>query len=192
MSENLIAVISASAAIIAASVTYYLYIITKRNLIYQVLVKLQMEYRSPEMLYAIYTLRNFYRDDCNEDEETLMKKYGEIYDKEMEILKKVKRNYYKKIQNHWKPREKPTDFVKTTLHHQRRLVQMFYEHLATLTTNNIIPKKIVYEIWPEETLEIIPLIIIPMAKKLAEKTDTKQPDETSKLYQLYIDSKDYE
>ena len=197
MIKELILVISPIIAIIAAAIAYYLYVVTRKNLNYQILVKLQMEYRSPEMLYAISTLWDFYRDDCNEDEETLMKKYGEKYDEEKVILKKVvlkkvEETYYKEIQNHGEPREKTTDFVKTTLHNQRRLVQMFYEHLATLTTNNIIPKKIVYEIWPEETLEIIPLIIIPMAKKLAEKTDTKPPDETSKLYQLYIDSKDYE
>lgn len=192
MSKELILVISPIIAIIAAAIAYYLYVVTRKNLEYQVLVKLQMEYRSPEMLYAIFTLWNFYRDDCNEDEETLMREYGEKYDEEKGILKKVVETYYTEIRNHREPMEKPTDFVKTTLDHQRRLVQMFYEHLATLTTNNIIPKKIVYEIWHEETLEIIPLIIIPMAKKLAEKTDTKPPDETSKLYQLYIDSKEYE
>ena len=192
MIKYLILVVSPLIAIFALGISYYLYVVTRKNLNYQILVKLQMEYRSPEMLYAISTLWNFYKDDCNEDEETLMKKYGEKYDEEKGILKKVVDTYRTEIQNHIEPMEKPTDFVKTTLHHQRRLVQMFYEHLATLTTNNIIPKKFVYEIWPEETLEIIPLIIIPMAKKLAEKTDTKLPDETSKLYQLYIDSKDYE
>jgi len=192
MIKELILVISPIIAIIAAAIAYYLYVVTRKNLDYQVLVKLQMEYRSPEMLYAISTLKNFYRYDCNKDEEKLMRKYGEKYDEEMKTLQKVEKNYYKKIRMPGKPKEKPTEFVKTTLHHQRRLVQMFYEHLATLTTNNIIPKKIVYEIWHEETLEIIPLIIIPMAKKLAEKTDTKPPDETSKLYQLYIDSKEYE
>ncbi|MEA2074356.1 MAG: hypothetical protein U9O85_01265 [Euryarchaeota archaeon] len=177
----LIAVISAIGAIGAALVTYYLYTITKRNLVYQVLVKLQIEYRSPEMLYAIRTLWDFYRDDCNEDEETLMEKYGEKYDEEKRTLQKMR----------GKPEEKNMEFVKTTLHHQRRLVQMFYEHLATLTTNDIIPKKIVFEIWTEEMLSIVPKIILPMAKKLAEKTDTNPPDENSKLYQLYIDSKDY-
>lgn len=192
MIKYLILVVSPLIAIFALGISYYLYVVTRKNLNYQILVKLQMEYRSPEMLYAISTLWNFYKDDCNEDEETLMKKYGEKYDEEKGILKKVVDTYRTEIQNHIEPMEKPTDFVKTTLHHQRRLVQMFYEHLATLTTNNIIPKKFVYEIWPEETLEIIPLIIIPMAKKLAEKTDTELPDETSKLYQLYIDSKESE
>jgi len=187
----LIAVISAIGAIGAALVTYYLYTITKRNLVYQVLVKLQMEYRSPEMLYAISTLWDFYREDCNEDEEKLMEKYGKEYDEEKENLKKVRAVYLEKIENCEEYEENPTEFVKTTLHHQRRLVQMFYEHLAALYANKILPPNIVFEIWTEEMLSIIPKIILPMAKKLAEKTDTKPPDESSKLYQLYIDSKDY-
>ena len=177
----LIAVISAIGAIGAALVTYYLYTITKRNLVYQVLVKLQMEYRSPEMLYAIRTLWDFYKDDCNEDEETIMEKYGEKLDEEKRTLQTM----------HGKPGEKTMEFVRTTLHHQRRLVQMFYEHLAALYANKILPPNIVFDIWTEEMLSIIPKIIMPMAKKLAEKTGTESPDETSKLYQLYIDSKDY-
>ncbi len=154
MFEGLISVISAFAAIIAAAVTYYLYTITKRNLVYQVLVNLQMEYRKPEMQYAIQTLWEFYRDECNENEETLMEKFGKKYDEEKRTLQKM----------HGKPGEKPLEFVKTTLHHQRRLVHMFYWHLASLYANKIIPPRIIFDIWNEEMLKIIPRIIIPMAK----------------------------
>jgi hypothetical protein len=184
MIGNLIAVISASAAIIAALVTYSLYRITKRNLIYQVLVNLQMEYRSPEMQYAIMRLWDFYKE-CNKDEETLMKKYGKKYDDEKNWLKKQK--------------EKPIEALKTTLDHQRRLVSQFYGHLAALYTNKIIPPDVIFATWSEKDLRIIPKIIIPMENKLLEilHKDSREPqppplDVSSKLYQLYIDSKDYE
>jgi len=194
-----ISVISAIGAIIAALVTYYLFIITRRNLIYQVLVNLQMEYRSPQMQYAVMTLRDFYRDECDKDEETLMKKYGEKYDEEKEWLEKQKEKYFKRqILQIW-PKEKPVEALETTLDYQRRLVSHFYDHLATLYTNNIVPSPIIFATWSEKDLSIIPKIIIPMENKLTEilYKDSKEPqppplDESSKLYQLYIDSKEYE
>lgn len=191
MNADLITAISALAAIIAAVVTYYLYTITKRNLVYQVLVKLQMEYRSPEMQYALWILRGLY-DEVNKDEETLMEKYAEKYHEEKKMLQKVQKNYYKKTKMHGNPQEKPIDTLKTTLDHQRRLVSQFYHHLAVLTVNNIVPKDIIYKIWDEEDLRIIPEILIPMHKKLREIHQKEPKDVYSDVYQLYLDSKDYE
>lgn len=194
MVEDPITVISALAAIIAALVTYSLYRITRRNLIYQVLVRLQMEYRSPEMQYAVMTLWDFY-NECKKEaqkekifkevEKKLQWEYKEKYREEKERLKKQK--------------EKPIEALKTTLDHQRRLVSQFYNHLATLYVNKILPPHIIFATWSEKDLSIIPKIIIPMENKLLEilHKDPREPqppplDESSKLYQLYIDSKDYE
>ncbi|MBN1763428.1 MAG: hypothetical protein JW878_10220 [Methanomicrobia archaeon] len=191
MIEDLILIISPIIAIIALGISYYLYVTTKRNLMYQVIVELQMEYRKPEMQYALWILWGLY-DEVNEDEEALMKKYGEKYYEEKKILQKVQENYYKKTKMHGKPQEKPIETLKTTLDHQRRLVSQYYHHLAVLTVNNIVPKNTIYKIWDEEALKIIPEILIPMHQKLLEIHHKEPKDkEYSDMRQLYIDSKDY-
>jgi hypothetical protein len=180
----LIAVISAIGAIGAALVTYYLYLITKRNLVYQVIVNLQMEYRKPEMQYALWSLWDLY-DKCNKDEERLISEYEKKYREEKELLGK-----YDRLEE--EPGKNPVEIIKRTLDHQRRLVSQYYHHLAVLTVNNIVPKNIIYKIWGEDDLRIIPEILIPMHKKLREIHQMEPADEYSDMYQLYIDSKDYE
>ena len=122
MVENLILAISLVVAIFALGISCYLYVVTRRNLIYQVLVKLQMEYRSPEMLHAISTLWRFYREECWKNEKVLVRKYEKYYrieQFEVDGLEKLER----------------IEALKTTLDHQRRLVSHFYQHLAAIYAN---------------------------------------------------------
>ena len=186
MVENLISAISLVVAIFALGISCYLYVVTRRNLVYQVLVNLQMEYRSPEMLYAVSTLWRFYREECREDKKALVINYKGYYCSEQSWV-----DGFDKL--------KRIEALKTTLDYQRKLVSHFYHHLATLYANKILSPHIIFATWSEKELNIIPKIIIPMENKLAEILHeySKEPlppplDESSKLYQLYIDSKDYE
>jgi hypothetical protein len=149
----------------------------KRILIHQSLLSLQKDYLSPQMLYAVSTLWDFYREH---GKEKFIEKYEKIRAEERKwILARDK--------------EKWIEAVQTTLHYQRRLVSQFYNQLATLYINDVLPKNIVYGNWSEADLRIIPEILIPIENKLREALH--QPplpplDENSSLMVLYRGSKD--
>jgi len=143
MVENLILAISLVVAIFALGISCYLYVVTRRNLVYQVLVNLQMEYRSPEMLYAVSTLWRFYREECGENKKALVIKYEGYYRSEqswVDGLDKLER----------------IEALKTTLDCQRRLVSQLYQHLATLYANKILPPNIIFATW--EAVQQLPVI----------------------------------
>jgi hypothetical protein len=182
MVEDSIAVISLIVSLIALGISYFLFIITRRNLVHQVLVNLQMEYRKPEMQQAVAKLWRFYEEDCEKKEDILKDKYKETYYREQ----------------YWVDRQdklQRLEALKTILDHQRRLVSQFYQHLAALYAQKILSPDIVFRIWSESDLKIIPLIIIPMENTLSteilHKETPEKPLEDSDLYKLYNDSKDY-
>lgn len=149
----------------------------KRTLIHQSLLSLQKDYRSPQMLYAVRTLRDFYREHGTEK---FVEKYEKIREEERKWILTI-------------DRLKRIEAEQTTLHYQRRLVSHFYNQLATLYINDVLPKDIIYRNWSEADLRIIPEILIPIENKLGEvlyKPPLAPLDENSSLMILYRGSKD--
>ena len=117
---------------------------------HQALFNLLKDYRSPQMLYAIISLNEFYD------------KYGkEKFVKEYERIRKKESNQILR-----QDKEKKIEAMQTTLHYQRRLVSHFYNMLATFYINGVLPKDIVYANWTEADLRIIPEILVPIENKL--------------------------
>jgi len=149
----------------------------KRILIHQSLLSLQKDYRSPQMLYAVRTLWDFYREHGTEK---FVEKYEKIREEELKWILTI-------------DRQNRIEAEQTTLHYQRRLVSHFYNQLATLYVNNVLPKDIVYRNWSEADLSIIPEILIPIENKLREvlyKSPLPPLDENSSIMVLYRGSKD--
>jgi hypothetical protein len=148
-----------------------------KQTVYQSLLSLQKDYRSPQMLYAVRTLWDFYREH---GKEKFVEKYEEIRNEERIWITNI-------------DKQKRIEAEQSTLHYQRRLVSQFYNQLATLYVNGVLPKDIVYRNWPEADLRIIPEILIPIENKLCEVLH--QPPlpllgENSDLMVLYRGSKD--
>jgi hypothetical protein len=149
----------------------------KKILIHQSLLNLQKDYLSPQMLYAIGTLWDFYREYGREK---FIERYEEIREEEHKWVLSI-------------DKQKRIETEQTTLHFQRRLVPQFYNQLATLYVNKVLPKDIIYTNWSEADLRIIPEILIPIENKLREvlhKPPLSPLGENSGLMVLYRDSKD--
>ena len=175
-------------------VTYFSWDTNKRNMWHQVLLNVQKEYRTVEMDYAIHTLWNFYRKECNENEKTLKDKYEKIYNYELEHLEELGKKA--------KKQKNPTEIIeykKVTFDTQRRLVSHFYYHLEDIYKKGILPKDIVFDFWSHDTLMIIPYILIHLNDKLKEIIKGKEIkeyvphkfDKTDRAMKLYNDSIDY-
>ena len=174
-----ITVISAIAAVGSAIFAAYAYGVGKTTLLHQGLVDVRKDYRSPEMQYAIETLWDFYREHGREK---LAEKYEEIRQEEKKWISSLEK-------------QGRIEAERSTLHYQRRLVSHFYQHLAGLYVNGVLPKKTLHKIWSKEALRIIPDILVPIENKLREVLNTppKGPlDENSDLLVLYKDSTVYE
>jgi len=175
--SNVIALVSVIAAIASALFAGWVWWIAKRTMIHQALLDVQKDYRSPQMQYAVRTLWDFYRMYGKD-------KFVEEYDKK------------RKEEDNWvsdQERQKRIEFEQATLHYQRRLVSHFYQHLAALYVNGILPKGIVYSNWSEADLRIILEILIPIENKLREvlfKPPLEPLDNNCSLMVLYRDSKD--
>ncbi len=175
---NIIALVSVITAIASALFAGRVWWIAKRTMIHQALLEVQKDYRTPQMQYAVRTLWDFYREHGKD-------KFVEEYDNR------------RKKEDKWvsdQEKQKRTESEKSTLHYQRRLVSHFYQHLAALYINKILPKDIVYSIWSEVDLRIIPEIIIPIENKLREVLFEKpvEPlDNNCSLMILYRKSKDF-
>lgn len=173
--SNVITVISVIVAIASALFVYAYWRIAKKTMIHQALLDVQKDYRSPQMLYAVRTLWQFYREY---GKERLIEEYEKIRKSEEQWISNL-------------DKQKRIEAEQSTLHYQRRLVSHFYQHLAALYVNGILSKDIVYSNWPEENLRIIPEILIPIEDKLYEVFYSLGPlDKNCNLLVLYRDSKD--
>lgn len=173
---NVIALVSGIGAILSGAFATLVWRSAKRRMIHEALLDVQKDYRSPQMLYAVRTLWDFYR----EHKEKLVETYEEIRNEEERWVSSLDRQERIKAEEH-------------TLHHQRRLVSHFYQHLASLYLSKILPRDILYRNWSEPDLRIIPQILIPIENKLREVLFTpplKPLDESCSLLVLYRDSKD--
>ena len=173
---NVIALVSAIAAIASVLFAGRVWRIAKRTMIHQALLEIQKDYSTPQMQYAVRTLWDFYREHGKAN-------FVEEYDKK------------RKEDDKWvsgQERQKRIEFEKATLHYQRRLISHFYQHLAALYINKILPKGIVYSNWSEADLRIIPEILIPIENKLREvlfELPLEPLDNNCSLIILYRDSK---
>lgn len=150
----------------------------KRILMHQSLLYLQKDYLLPQMFYAVRTLWEFYREY---GKEKFVVKYEEIRDEERRWILSM-------------DKQKRIEAEQTTLHYQRRLVSQFYNQLATLYINGVLPKDIVYANWAEADLRIIPEVLVPIENKLREvlhEPPLGPLDENCSLLVLYRDSENY-
>ena len=120
----------------------------KKTTLHHILEDIRKDYRSPEMYHAVKTLWQFYRE-CEDNHENFVEKYDE--------LRKIDENRISGLEERQR-----VEAEQTTLHYQRRLVSHFYQYVAALRANGVLPKGIVYKTWTEENLRIIPNIIIPI------------------------------
>lgn len=154
---------------------YYFQLRTMRLLmIHQVLKDILMEYRSAEMLIAIRNLWEFYR----EDPQNFADNYERIRNAEQERIATL-------------PTSEQQVAERSTLHYLRRLVTKYYNFLGGLYELKIIPKKILYTYWNESDLEIIPMVLIPIEKKLEETLGIPMDHNPTlaRLLKLYADSR---
>ena len=155
-----------------------------------------MEYRSPQMLYALNRLWNFYEKCKNEIEKEIGYKEetieGENEKKEFQnkVEKRLKEKYrieYRKEKKELLDREKPIEYLENTLDHQRRLVSHFYNHLAALHVNGVIEIDIILQIWSKDDLRTIKEIIIPLDEVVHEEGRYKEKQNLSILRELWED-----
>lgn len=112
---------------------------------------LRKDYSSPQMLYAVRTLWDFY------NKHTTTKDFLEEYRSEFD-------NQKGKI-NNAELNQKVT-VTEGSLDHQRRLVKIFYENLAFIYFEENIPKKYFNYFWKRDTLDIIKKILVPVEEYL--------------------------
>jgi len=174
----------------------------KNSLIYDVLSKLQMEYRTPQMQYAVKKLWYFYKE-CKYDVEKIVGyKEEQIKDEKerKDFLKKVEGKIQEEYSRIYKEEKiklletekdykvgKPIEYLENTLDYQRRLVSQFYDHLAALYVNNIIDLDIILKIWHKSDLKIIEDVIVPMEEELIRIERLEKEPNYSILRQLCND-----
>lgn len=147
----------------------------EKTIIYQTITSLFQEYGSTQMLYAVRTLWDFYR---KEGKKNFAKKYKEIRSIEIQEISSL-------------DKEKRIEAEQGTLDNQRRLVKNFYDRLAGLYTEGILPKRLLYLYWGESDLQIIPKILIPMENILRKALDLEPLHEYPNSMKLYQDLKDF-
>ena len=182
MAEYLTLVIST----VLVVTTYLYYLNSRKTMLHQAFLDIQKDYRSPEMGYALHTLFNFYRDECNEDTKTLKKKYKKIFLEEEKKMKEIE----------LKDR---IEFSKNAFDYQRRLVTHFYAHLADLYRVKILSKEDIFDYWDWYKLRIIPNIIIPLDEGLNEILKSRERkvykpekiEEINAMTKLHNDSIEY-
>ena len=139
---------------------------TEKNVWQQALLELQKEYGSREMMDAISHLWHFYRSHCKED---------------VTILKKEFRNLIEKN-------------LQAPVNLSRRRVLFFYLHLAVLYKHRILFGEVIFDMFSERDLEIIPKILIPIDEESQDYVDELDNRPKKKLHyrdmllQLYNDS----
>ena len=174
----LISAVPVVIAVVSAVAAWWAWRVSRKMFIYQVLASVQHDYRSPEMLHAVDSLWQLYRDS-NQDENTLVEKYNTIRIEQMSWVQS-------------QAKEKEIECVQATLHCQRRTITSFYQHLASLYIYNLISGKIIYRTWGEKTLRIIPKILVPIENSIRKEISGPESvplDDKCDLMVLYGNSK---
>jgi hypothetical protein len=118
---------------------------------FQVLWPALTEYRSPEMLVAIRTLWEFFRDHPTDLAEAFKSRWKLDQSKLRTLHGKDKLEY-----------------LCTTLDFHRRQVSHFYSFLTAVYDEQGALRKWIYTNWGKQDLDILPKIIIPMERALSE------------------------
>ena len=156
---------------------------------YQILYNLASEYKSVEMLLAVRTLWEFYREIKQklELEDTLDDKLepGDIH----KIQEKLREEYTKRRKCDKKKidRAMPSERLKITndsLHHQRRIVSKYYQFIGAVVKLKIIKRKTIRTHWDERDLRIIPLILLPIDYKLQQENGNTDPENHPALIRM--------
>ena len=172
-----ITIVSVIVAIFSFVIACWCWNTARKTLLHHILSDIQRDYRSAEMLHAISRLWNFYRKHGSN-------KFVAKYEK---IRKADEKSEIEQIKHQGQSQQ-------ITLHYQRRLVSHFYRHLATLYNERILPGRILYSIWGETDLEIIPKVLIPIENRVRQDL-TGMPQnpisDSHPLMKLYWDSKQY-
>ena len=141
-----------------------------RALKYQMLAELMREYAQPEMGQSVERLWVFYVCACFQKEDTLMGKFAERLRDADKLCS-----------------QDDVDAKEDSVNKARRQVSHFYQRMAALHEGHVFPGKILYRIWREKDLLIIPKIIIPLEKALiksrGETLDEKDYELLIKLYE---------
>lgn len=149
-----------------------------RALRYRMATDLMRDYRDYEMGEAIKTLWDYQR------------KVGTKQQLEDDFLRRLK----KMKKNEGKENKEKEDKYTEVIHKYRRRVAQFYRCMAALHYGRVVPDKLLYDIWHEKTLEIIPKIVIPLETALIKFRKDNPDDEVYKkefelLNTLYEHSK---
>jgi hypothetical protein len=172
--SDIIAISIAFAAAVFAGLAWWN---ARQTMRHHLISELRKDYLSPQLHHAVKTLWQFY-EECGEN---FVEKYEEKRKEEEEWLSNLNRLEMIKAEQ-------------STLHYQRRLLSHFYQYVATLYLDKILPKGIVFKTWSESDLRIIPEVIVPIENKLREVLHTPPlPPLDEKNYSplvLYRDSRD--
>jgi hypothetical protein len=151
--------VTAIVALLAVGLSACAWLLSKRIFRYQITNELFKEYRSEKMGYYIRHLHDYFRE-CGSNQDTLVKKYIEDYEKE------------KKVDD--------------PIHNHRRAVSNFYQQAAILADKDRYIKKTAYEIWKKRDLEIIETIITPIEVRAIRMALGQEPILDEAKYPVYL------
>jgi hypothetical protein len=142
---------------------YYTWRAQRNNTIHNALLEMHYMYGSHKIGDSVRNLWDFYRDHCGQSKE------------------KVKTEFKKILKRNTKERKKQYDCINNS----RRLVSQFYLNMAELYYNNILgwhrlfrTKRLFFEYWSDQALQILPEIIIPLedaSQEWLEQQTRKEP-----------------
>ena len=137
------------------------WLLSDRALKYKMLAELMRDYADSKMGEAVGTLWDFQRE-CVDKKKQLEAEFERR-------LKKMKKNKGKEDKS---KEDKETEMIDS----HRRRVSHFYHCMAALHHGRVVPDKVLYRIWHEKTLKIIPKIIMPLGNTLI-KLRGEDPDD---------------
>jgi ABC-type multidrug transport system fused ATPase/permease subunit len=136
--------------------------------IHQALATALLEYRSIEMFAAVKHLWTFHRA------------HRDGLENAYERIKKEDEDRIASL-----PEKERLAAEALTLHYRRQLVSRFYQFLAGLVNEEIVPEKLVYRYWNRGQLRIIPQVLEPIEKILDETYNWGQSNKGQMMRSLY-------
>jgi hypothetical protein len=141
------------------------------SLRFQVLVPALTEYRSPEMYIAIRHLWEFAAIDAR----TIEDRFKVQREADNRLIAELERDL-------------APNFIRTTIDYHRRQVSQFYALLTSIHDEGGHQRKWLYTYWRRRELRIIPEILIPLERALADAITAPAPTITiERLSRLYSD-----
>jgi hypothetical protein len=169
--------------IVAVIATFY---IPRKIMVNQIYEDLVDRYNSVEMGEAIYSVFWFYKHDCECSVNKIYEEYIKRFNKEIKDKSNTEIEFSK------------------TLHFQRRMLEQYYWHLATLRYKHkfigLSQKKLTREFLTSSEVNLLALIyyMTPAAKAVFEKTgEIRPPSENvdgmveELIYRLYEEAKEF-